>query len=171
MCIYEYNKVFVRKTIWRKKWERRIIKHENEPMVVPIFTGAGDPKYNRMEKKIYKLYRKRAFRSRWTLYKLLNQLKDKYTKWEVKVSTWYEEKWIFKGWETIPIEFELVCPVKILFKSADFLTLWERDQWDYDPKAPDHFQSWAIWDDDEREYQEEDFEDTSETIEEETIEA
>ena len=193
-CIYGLGKVKHRKTVWKKKWERRVIKHENEPSVVPIFTGAGDPKYYRMKKKIYKLYRKGVFRSRWTLYKLLNQLEDKFTKWDIEVSTWYEEKWIFKGWEAIPIEFELVCPLRILFGSADFLALWERDQWDFEPphslrrrkwgvghwddreendefiEIADHFVDQVIWDDDDREYQEEDRIDNSETIDEETEE-
>ena len=165
-CIYdEKQPIKHRKTVWKKKWERRVIKHENEPMVVPVFYGAGDPRYNRMRKKIYSLYRKRAFRSRWTLYKLLNQLEDKFTKWDIEVSTWYEEKWVFKGWKKEIKEFELVCPLRILFGSADFVF----NMRDYinervDTKAPDHFIDQVIWDDDDREYQEEDRMDNSETI-------
>lgn len=163
MCIYEYNKVKVQKTVFRKKWERKEIVKHNVPSVKRVMDWN---KYHRGLKKIYKAYRKGMFRSRWTLHKLLNQLVDKCSKNEVVVyETVAEERWKFQGWEAIPIEFELVCPLKILYGSADFLKLWERDQWDYDPKAPDHFQSWCIWDDDEREYQKEDRIDNSETIE------
>jgi len=163
MCIYEYNKVKVQKTVFRKKWERKEIVKHNVPSVKRVMDWN---KYHRGLKKIYKAYRKGMFRSRWTLHKLLNQLVDKCSKNEVVVyETVAEERWKFQGWEAIPIEFELVCPLKILYGSADFLKLWERDVWDFDPKAPDHFQSWAIWDDDEREAFEEDRIDNSETIE------
>lgn len=163
-CIYGFSKVKVQKTVFRKKWERKEIVKHNAPSVKRSMDWR---KYREGLKKIYKAYRKGMFRSRWTLHKLINQLVDKCSKNEVVVyETIAEEKWIFKGLEQFPVEFELVCPVKILFGSADFVF----DIRDYineraDPKAPDHFQSWAVWDDDEREYIESDKVDNSETIE------
>ena len=186
-CIYEFNKVFVRKTFWRKKWEREEIVKHNVPAVKRTMNWT---EYRNGLKKIYKAYRKGMFRSRWTLHKLINQLIDKCSKNEVVVyETVCEERWIFRGWEQVLVEFELTCPLKILFGSADFLVLDERDEWDFEPPKPrkrrwgvgcwddreennefievvDHFVDQCTWDDEQRELEEEDRLDNSETIEE-----
>ena len=187
MCIYGFKKVKVRKPIWRKRWERKEIIRKNVSSVKRVMDWN---KYHRGLKKVYGAYRKGMFRSRWTLYKLLNQLIDKCSKNEVVVyETIAEEKWIFKGWESVPVEFELVCPLRILFRNSDFLVLDEKEVWDFEPpqflrrkrwgvgvwdndsnnnflEITDHFVDQVILDDDEREYQEEDRVDNSETIEE-----
>jgi len=188
-CIYGFGKVEVKKTIWKKKWEKREVIRKGVPSVKPVVDWN---KYHRGLRKVYGAYRKGMFRSRWTLHKLINQLIDKCSRNEVVVyETVCEERWIFKGWEQVPVEFELTCPLKILFKRADFLVLDERDEWDYEPprylrrkrwgvgcwdsdreendefiEIADHFVDQCILDDDDREYIESDKVDNSETIEE-----